>query len=49
MATYRPRRTAATSIRATPPRPALRKKLGAVPEGTTDWAGVTLDVWACYP
>jgi RimJ/RimL family protein N-acetyltransferase len=27
----------------------VAQKLGAVPEGTTDWAGVTLDVWTYYP
>lgn len=26
----------------------VARKLGAVPEGTTDWAGATLDVWAYY-
>ena len=41
--------SAATSIRATPPRPVLRKSWPLVPEGTTDWAGVTLDVWADDP
>lgn len=27
----------------------VARKLGAVPEGTTDWGGATLDVWAYYP
>jgi len=26
----------------------IAHKPGAIPEGTTDWAGVTLDVWAYY-
>jgi RimJ/RimL family protein N-acetyltransferase len=48
MATHRPRRIGSNIDPRNTASARIAQKLGAVPEGTTDWAGVTLDVWAYY-
>jgi len=49
MATHRLRRIGSNIDPGNAASVRVARKLGAVPEGTTDWAGVTLDVWAYYP
>jgi RimJ/RimL family protein N-acetyltransferase len=49
MATHHPRRIGSNIDPRNTASVRVAQKLGAVPEGTTDWAGVTLDVWAYYP
>jgi [ribosomal protein S5]-alanine N-acetyltransferase len=49
MATHRPRRIGSNIDPRNTASARIAQKLSAVPEGTTDWAGVTLDVWAYYP
>lgn len=49
MATHRPRRIGSNIDPGNTASARTAQKLGTVPEGTTDWAGATLDVWAYYP
>ncbi|GEP54330.1 hypothetical protein RSO01_14960 [Reyranella soli] len=48
MATHGPRRIGSNIDPRNTASVRVARKLGAVPEGTTEWAGATLDVWAYY-
>lgn len=48
MMTHRPRRIGSNIDPDNTASARVARKLGAVAEGTTDWAGATLDVWAYY-
>lgn len=49
MANRRPRRIGSNIDPGNAASMRVAQKLGAVPEGTTEWAGSTLNVWAYYP